>query len=164
MKNYAREIDIGTSAYKVDGGWVEMTGTRVASGGYISAQNLAGEIDRLESVGGALQILKTDGGVDVAQTEELLAKLGSVLGVQSYVHIGLQDNVHVEFIKDVSDQFAQLVAIVAAVALSFIIGPAVSAFIGEGAAAGSAMAAGTAATATSAAVSAGVGNMMLTGC
>ena len=163
IRNTAREIDIGTSAYKVEGGWVEVTGTRIEAGGYVTAQKLAGEMQRWESVGGTLQIMNQDGSVDVAQTEALIGKLGSVLGVQSYSHTEQKDNIHVAFIKDTSGTFERLLAVVAAVALSFIIGPQVSAYIGQGAAAGSAMAAGAAATATTAAVTAGVGNIMLTG-
>lgn len=163
MKNYARAIDIGRAAYKVEGGWAEMTGTRIEPGGYVSAQNFAGEIDRLESVGGTLQVLGTDGSVDAAQTEALLGKLGSVLGVQSYSHTDLKDDIHVEFIKDRSNEFEQLIAVVAAVVLSFIVGPAISAYLGEGVAAGGAMAAGTAATGTTAAVGAGLGNLVVTG-
>ena len=163
IRNTAREIDIGTSAYKVEGGWVEVSGTRIEAGGYVTAQKLAGEVQRWESLGGTLQIMNADGSVDVAQTEALIGKLGSVLGVQSYRHTERNDDIHVEFIRDTSGTFERLLAVVAAVALSFIIGPEVSAYIGQGAAAGSAMAAGAAATATTAAVTAGVGNIMLTG-
>ena len=163
LKNAAREIDIGRATYKVDGGWSEVTGTRIEPGGFISAQRLAGAIDRLESVGGTLQVLGADGSVDVAQTEALFGKLGSVLGVESYSHIDLKDDIHVHFIKDSSNAFERVVAMVAAVALSFIVGPAISAYLGEGAAAGSAMAAGSAATATTAAVGAGVGNLVVSG-
>jgi filamentous hemagglutinin len=73
-------VDIGKSAYGVKGGWLEVGGTLVQPGGFMSAANLDLEVGAINAVNDALRITNPDGTTNQAATNALLAQLQANLG------------------------------------------------------------------------------------
>lgn len=93
----------------------------------MSAANMDLNVQTLQQIGGALQQLNADGTVDQAGTQQLLANLQHSLG-GNFTQTAVADNLHQDFVKEGgSFGVEQLVAMVAAVALSCILGPEVMA-------------------------------------
>ncbi|KHJ59214.1 hypothetical protein NCPPB3923_30600, partial [Burkholderia glumae] len=84
---------------KVDGGYLDTTGTTVQPGGFMSAANMELNVQRLNQIGGALQQLNPDGGVDQAGTQALLAQLQSTLG-GNFTQKSVSDDLHQDFVKE----------------------------------------------------------------
>ncbi|MFJ4291920.1 DUF637 domain-containing protein [Cupriavidus sp. NPDC089707] len=141
--------DIGTSAYRVQGGWNVITGKVVQPGGFMSAMHMSIEADAIHAVNDALRITHADGTVDVEATYALIAQLKASLGVD-YTEGSVSDDIHTQFIKE-KKGFGQIIAIAAAVAISIVTAGAGLAVVG--AVAGSAFAASAVGTAVSMAVS-----------
>ncbi|WP_231586594.1 two-partner secretion domain-containing protein [Cupriavidus basilensis] len=143
-------VDIGTSAYKVQGGWNEITGTVVQPGGFMSAMHMDIETERIHAVNDAFLIRNADGTVDEAATLALVNQLKANLGL-NYTEDTVSDDIHTRFIKEKKGfgVLGQIVALAAAVAISIvtagtgtaIVGAAYSAAMGATAAAGAAFAA-----------------------
>ncbi|EHP37787.1 adhesin, partial [Cupriavidus basilensis OR16] len=68
-------VDIGTSAYKAQGGWNVITGTVVQPGGFMSAMRMHIEADSINAVNNAFLIRNADGTVDEAATVALVNQL-----------------------------------------------------------------------------------------
>ncbi|MFJ4291928.1 DUF637 domain-containing protein [Cupriavidus sp. NPDC089707] len=145
-------VDIGKSAYRVSGGWNEVTGTVVQPGGFMSAMHMNIEADAVHAVNDALRITRADGTVDVEATNALIAQLKASLG-ESYTEGTLSDDIHTQFIKEKKGfgPIGQIIAIAAAVAISIVTAGAGLTVVG--AVAGSAFAASAVGTAVSMAVS-----------
>ncbi|ACR31227.1 DUF637 domain-containing protein [Burkholderia glumae] len=158
LTNQANQVNVGQIWQKVDGGYLDTTGTTVQPGGFMSAANMELNVQRLNQIGGALQQLNPDGGVDQAGTQALLAQLQSTLG-GNFTQKSVSDDLHQDFVKE-GGAFGldQLGMLVVAVASSLATYGAASAAIGTALGA----AGGTFATASTAAgVSAGLGNAVL---
>ena len=125
------EIDIGKSAYRVSGGWMEYTGTQVQPGGFMSAMHMNIEADAIHAVNDALRITKADGSVDESATNALIAQLKSSLG-ESYTEGTVGDDIHTHFIKEDKGlgPIGQVIAIAAAVAISIVTAGAGTALVG----------------------------------
>ncbi len=146
-------VDIGTSAYKVDGGWLQVTGTQVQPGGFMSAMNLNVQTNAVSAINDAFIVRNADGTTDQAASDALVAQLKSNLGL-GYTAGTVSDNIHQDFIKEESGlgPLGQIVAIAAAVALSIVTAGAGAAVL---AAVGSTLT-GTAAAMAGAAISAAI--------
>jgi filamentous hemagglutinin len=156
-----RQADIGREFHLVEDGYLEITGTRVQPGAFISAANLSINAQRIESISGEFQVLGATAEETQANSAAFLAKLRGDLGDQ-FVETEAQDNLHVEAHINAGMDIMQVVIIVAAIVISIYTAGAASAMIGGTlGASGGTFAAATAATATTAATSAGIGNMVL---
>nr|WP_276538254.1 filamentous hemagglutinin N-terminal domain-containing protein [Burkholderia multivorans] len=162
LTNQANQVDVGEIWQKVDGGYLKTTGTTVQPGGFMSAVNMDLNVQTLNQIGGALQKLAADGTIDESGTQQALAALQQQLG-GNFTQTALSDNLHQDFVKEGgSFGMAQLGALVAAIAVSLITYGAASAAIGATLGAeGGTFAAATAATVTAPAMSAGLGNVVL---
>ncbi|KPC52546.1 hypothetical protein [Amantichitinum ursilacus] len=152
LTNQARSVDIGVSTSKVDGGWVQTSGTQVQPGGFITSANLNVTADTVQSIGGAFQVLNASGEVDPAASAQFVQDLGAKLGV-NYSSTAVGDDIHQDFIKDSSGP-GMVVTMVAAIAISVVTYGAASQLVMS--AAVSEMGASAAATSTFAAASVGV--------
>jgi len=167
LTNQANQVNVGEIWQKVDGGYLKTTGTVVQPGGFMSAANMELNVQALNQIGGALQTLDANGTVDAASTQAMLASLQHQLG-GAFAQETVADHLHSDFVKEGGAfGMAQLGALVAAIAISLVTYGAASAAIGATLGeAGGTFAAATAATTTAEgialpAVSAGLGNMML---
>ncbi|MDR8920626.1 Filamentous hemagglutinin [Burkholderia multivorans] len=162
LTNQANQVDVGEIWQKVDGGYLKTTGTVVQPGGFMSAANMDLNVQTLDQIGGALQKLAADGTIDESGTQQALTALQQQLG-GNFTQTALSDNLHQDFVKEGgSFGMAQLGALVAAIAVSLITYGAASAAIGATLGAeGGTFAAATAATAAAPAMSAGLGNVVL---
>ncbi|AKZ65475.1 hypothetical protein F506_17865 [Herbaspirillum hiltneri N3] len=131
LTNEQRSVDIGTSAYKVQGGWMEYTGTQLQPGGFMSAVNLNVQADRITSIGDAFRVVNTDGTPNTAGTAALLSSLRQQLG-SDFTEITPHDNIQTNFIKDTSGPgaFGQVLIIAMAIALAVVTGGAAAAALG----------------------------------
>src|SRR5689334_19195108 len=57
LTNQANQVNVGQIWSKVDGGYVDTTGTVVQPGGFMSAANMDLNVQTLSQIGGALQKL-----------------------------------------------------------------------------------------------------------
>ena len=123
LTNELRSVDIGVSDYKVQGGWVEYSGTQLQPGGFMSAVNLNVQADRITAIGDAFRVVNADGTRDEAGTNALLNSLRQQLG-GDFTEIAAHDNIHTDFIKDTSGPgaFGQVIAVAVAVAMSVMTG------------------------------------------
>ncbi|CAB5307361.1 adhesin [Burkholderia multivorans] len=162
LTNQANQVDVGEIWQKVDGGYLKTTGTTVQPGGFMSAVNMDLNVQTLNQIGGALQKLAADGTIDESGTQQALAALQQQLG-GNFTQTALSDNLHQDFVKEGgSFGMALIGALVAAIAVSLITYGAASAAIGATLGAeGGTFAAATAATAAAPAMSAGLGNVVL---
>lgn len=132
LTNEQRSVDIGVSDYKVEGGWVEYSGTQLQPGGFMSAVNLNVQADRITAIGDAFRVVNADGTRDVAGTNALLNSLRQQLG-GDFTEVAAHDNIRTDFIKDTSrpGAFGQVIIIAAAVALAVVTGGAAAAAMGS---------------------------------
>lgn len=114
-------VNIGTSAYRTQGGWNVITGTTVQPGGYMSAMQIDIEAEAIHAVNDAFLIRAADGSVDEAATLQLLNQLKANLGV-NYTEGTVADDIHTQFIKQKKGfgPLGQIVAMAAAVAISIV--------------------------------------------
>jgi filamentous hemagglutinin len=125
-------------------------------------------VQKLEQIGGALQLLGSDGTADQAGTQQFIANLAQQLGT-NFTQTTVSDHLDTSFTAMGGFGAAEIVGLAFAVVVSIITAGAASEAIGAtlGTTAGSTSAAGTAATtatATSAATvatTAGLGNIAL---
>ncbi|WP_075255793.1 two-partner secretion domain-containing protein [Herbaspirillum camelliae] len=156
LTNEQRSVDIGVSDYKVQGGWVEYSGTQLQPGGFMSAVNLNVQADRITAIGDAFRVVNADGTHDVTGTNALLNSLRQQLG-GDFTEIAAHDNIHTDFIKDTSGPgaFGQVIAIAIAVALSVMTGGTAGLAVMQ-TITGSAVAAGSAAAIVAAGINAAI--------
>lgn len=130
LTNEQRSVDIGVADYKVQGGWVEYSGTQLQPGGFMSAVNLNVQADRITAIGDAFRVVNADGTRDVAGTNALLNSLRQQLG-GDFTEVAARDNIRTDFIKDTSGPgaFGQVIAIAVAVALAVATGGAGAALL-----------------------------------
>ncbi|MGM3413109.1 DUF637 domain-containing protein [Ralstonia holmesii] len=118
IDNAPNVVDIGTSAYKVDGGWLQVTGTQVQPGGFMSAVNLNVQANAINAINDAFIVRNADGTKDQAATDALISQLSSNLGLK-YTAGTASDDIHQDFIKE-QGPFPSWVGAVAAVAISIV--------------------------------------------
>lgn len=123
-------VDIGTSAYRTQGGWNVMTGTAVQPGGVMSAMHMDIEADAIRAVNDAFLVLDVDGSVNEAATLQLLDALKAKLGVNYTEGTGV-DDIHTRFIKERTGlgPIGQIAMVVAAVAVSIVTAGAAAAAV-----------------------------------
>ncbi|WP_338298647.1 filamentous hemagglutinin N-terminal domain-containing protein [Pandoraea sputorum] len=167
LTNRANVVDVGEIwSYIKDAGYLKTTGTMVQPGGFMSAAagGLTLNVDQFNQIGGALQLLDPNGQVDQAATQAFIAGVAAQLG-DNFVQQTLQNDLHTDFVKQGGSFGIQQVGmIVAAVAMSAVLGPMFSAMVGNlaGATAGTAtMMAAAGTTAEGIAIGAGLGNIAL---
>ena len=124
-------VDIGTNAYKAQGGWNVVTGTVVQPGGFLSAMRMDIDAGMIHAVNDAFRITRADGTVDEEASAALVAQLKESLGL-NYTEDTLQDDIHTRFIKEKKGFgiIGQIVAMVAAVAISIVTAGAGAALMG----------------------------------
>jgi len=156
LTNEQRSVDIGVADYKVEGGWVEYSGTQLQPGGFMSAVNLNVQADRITAIGDAFRVVNADGTRDVAATNALLSALRQQLG-GDFTETTASDHIRTDFIKDTSGPgaFGQVIAIAVAVALSVMTGGTAGLAVME-TLTGSAVAAGSAAAIVAAGINAAI--------
>ncbi|MEF9406254.1 DUF637 domain-containing protein [Ralstonia solanacearum species complex bacterium KE055] len=128
-------VNVGTSAYKVEGGWLEVSGTQVQPGGFMSALHLNVTANSINAINEAFIVRNPDGTTNQAASDALVAQLKANLGL-NYTSGTVKDDIHQNFIKEESGfgPLGQVVAIVVAVALAIITagaGAAVLAAVGS---------------------------------
>ncbi|MFM0467709.1 two-partner secretion domain-containing protein [Paraburkholderia strydomiana] len=169
LTNQANQVNVGDVwQYIAATGYLKTSGTEVQPGGFMSAADMNLNVQTLNQIGGALQLLGSDTTVDQAGTEQLLASLQQQLGT-NFTQTTVTDHLDTSFTAMGGFGAADIVGMAFAVVVSIMTAGAASAAIGAtlGTTAGSTFAAGTAATtatATSAATvatTAGLGNIAL---
>ncbi len=164
LTNQQRSTDIGTQSTFIPDLYtlITTTGTVAQQGGFMSAGNYQLNVDAVDQIGGALQKLNADGTVNTAGTQQQLAALKAQLG-NSFTQSTVQNDLHtsVTSLAESEGAFQTIGMLAVMVVASVITAGAASAAIGSGATVGSTFAAGTAATTTADAVSAGLGNIVL---
>ncbi|KWK96079.1 adhesin [Burkholderia ubonensis] len=128
LTNQANQVDVGEIWQKVDGGYLKTTGTTVQPGGFMSAANMDLNVQTLNQIGGALQKLNSDGTIDAAATQAMLASLQQQLG-GDFTQQTLSDHLHSDFVKQGGFGPEQLFSMAAAVALSVMGMPVVAAMV-----------------------------------
>ena len=118
IDNAPNVVDIGTSAYKVEGGWLQVTGTQVQPGGFMSAVNLNVQANAINAINDAFIVRNADGTTNQAATDALVSQLSANLGL-NYTAGTVSDNIHQEFIKE-QGPFPTWVGAVVAVAISIV--------------------------------------------
>ncbi|MFM0397879.1 beta strand repeat-containing protein [Paraburkholderia aspalathi] len=98
LTNEANQVDIGQIWSKVQGGYLDTTGTLVQPGGFMSAANMDLNLQTLDQIGGALQKLNADGTVDQTGTQQVLTALQYQLGT-NFTETAVSDNLHQDFVK-----------------------------------------------------------------
>nr|WP_254706876.1 hemagglutinin [Ralstonia pseudosolanacearum] len=146
-------VNVGTSAYKVEGGWLEVSGTQVQPGGFMSAVHLNVTANSINAINEAFIVRNPDGTTNQAASNALVAQLKANLGL-NYTSGTVKDDIHQNFIQEQSGfgPLGQVIAIAVAVALSIITAGAGAAVL---AAVGSTLT-GTAAAMAGAAISAAI--------
>lgn len=155
LTNQANQVNVGDIwQYIAATGYEKTSGTEVQSGGFISAANMDLNVQKLEQIGGALQLLGNDGAADQAGTQQFIANLQQQLGT-NFTQATVSDHLDTSFTAMGGFGAAQIVGLAFAVVVSIMTAGAASEAIGAtlGTTAGSTFAAGTA-TAT-----AGLGNI-----
>ncbi|WP_344676378.1 DUF637 domain-containing protein [Paraburkholderia graminis] len=173
LTNQANEVNVGDIwQYIAATGYEKTSGTEVQPGGFMSAASMNLNVQKLEQIGGALQLLGSDGTADQAGTQQFIANLAQQLGT-NFTQTTVSDHLDTSFTAMGGFGAAEIVGLAFAVVVSIITAGAASEAIGAtlgttlGTTAGSTSAAGTAATtatATSAATvatTAGLGNIAL---
>lgn len=127
LTNQANQVDVGQIWSKVEGGYVNMTGTQVQPGGFMSAANMDLNVQTLQQIGGALQQLNADGTLDQAGTQQLLANLQRSLG-GNFTQTSVSDNLHQDFVKEESG-LPTVAVMVIALALAVVTAGAAAAAI-----------------------------------
>lgn len=155
LTNQANEVNVGDIwQYIAATGYEKTSGTEVQPGGFMSAASMDLNVQKLEQIGGALQLLGNDGAADQAGTQQFIANLQQQLGT-NFTQTTVSDHLDTSFTAMGGFGAAQIVGLAFAVVVSIMTAGAASEAIGAtlGATAGSTFAAGTA-TAT-----AGLGNI-----
>lgn len=147
LTNEANQVNVGSIWNSVKGGYTNTTGTEVQPGGFMSAANMDLNVQTLNQVGGALQELNSDGTVNQAETQQVIAALQQQLG-GNFTQSTLSNNLNTSFTAEGGFGIGQLIGMIAAVVISIYAGPEVLAAY-EGAM-GAGMAATVLATATTA--------------
>ncbi len=134
ITNEARSVDIGQSAYKEAGGWLQVSGTQVQPGGFISGANVSLTTDAINNIGGTFQVTDpATGQVDAAASAQLIQDLGAKLGV-NYTQTSVSDNINQSFIKDTSGP-GTVVVMIAAIVIAVLTYGAASELVAAAAAA-----------------------------
>jgi hypothetical protein len=136
----------------VEDGYLEITGTRVQPGAFISAANLSINAQRIESISGEFQVLGATAEETQANSAAFLAKLRGDLGDQ-FVESEAQDNLQVQAHIDAGMDIMQVIIIVAAIVISIYTAGAASAALAG------AVQAGTISSAVATGLSAAAGSM-----
>ncbi len=155
LTNQANQVNVGDIwQYIAATGYEKTSGTEVQPGGFMSAASMDLNVQTLNQIGGALQLLGSDGNVDQTSTQQLLAGLQQQLG-SSFTQTSVSDQLNTSFTAMGGFGAADIVGMAFAVVVSIMSFGAATAEIGAafGTAAGSTFAAGTAAT------TAGLGNI-----
>ena len=151
--NRKRNAEFGRYTEEVDGGSIEVSGTRVVQeGGFVAAARLQIDAARVESLSGEFQVLGADAAQTQAKTQAYLDALRARLGGR-FTEGQAKDDIQVVFRPDSGLGVDQLVVIVAAVVVTYLTAGAASEMLAA-AASESATAAATAAGMTEAAAAA----------
>ncbi|MGA4047914.1 hemagglutinin [Ralstonia nicotianae] len=118
IDNAPNVVDVGTSAYKVEGGWLQVTGTQVQPGGFMSAVNLNVTANAINAINDAFIVRNADGTTNQAATDALIAQMKSNLGL-GYTAGTAKDDIHQDFIKE-QGPFPTWVGAIVAVAVSIV--------------------------------------------
>ncbi|WP_412770969.1 filamentous hemagglutinin N-terminal domain-containing protein [Ralstonia solanacearum] len=111
-------VNVGTSAYKVEGGWLEVSGTQVQPGGFMSALHLNVTANSINAINEAFIVRNPDGTTNRAASDALVAQLKANLGL-NYTSGTVKDDIHQNFIKE-EGPLPSWVGTVVAVAISII--------------------------------------------
>nr|WP_244221164.1 DUF637 domain-containing protein [Paraburkholderia aromaticivorans] len=129
LTNQANQVNVGEIwGYVKDAGYSKTTGTEVQPGGFMSAANMDLNVQTLSQIGGALQKLNSDGTVDSAGTQQLLANLQQQLG-GAFTQTAVHDDIHTDFIAQGGGVPTVVVAAIA-IAASVVTGGAALATLG----------------------------------
>ncbi|NKG13318.1 hemagglutinin [Ralstonia solanacearum] len=111
-------VNVGTSAYKVEGGWLEVSGTQVQPGGFMSAVNLNITANAINAINEAFIVRNADGTTNREASNALVAQLKANLGL-NYTSGTVKDDIHQNFIKE-DGPLPGWVGAVVAVAISIV--------------------------------------------
>ncbi|MDR6484791.1 two-partner secretion domain-containing protein [Paraburkholderia terricola] len=129
LTNQANQVNVGEIWGYVKGvGYSKTTGTEVQPGGFMSAANMDLNVQTLSQIGGALQMLTSDGAVDAVGTQQLLAGLQQQLG-GAFTQTAVHDDIHTDFVAQ-GGGVPTLVVAAIAIAASVVTGGATLAALG----------------------------------
>lgn len=111
-------VNVGTSAYKMEGGWLEVSGTQVQPGGFMSAVNMNITANAINAINEAFVVRNADGTTNQAASNALVAQLKANLGL-NYTSGTVKDDIHQNFIKE-DGPLPSWVGAVVAVAISIV--------------------------------------------
>uniref|UniRef100_UPI003BEF28AF two-partner secretion domain-containing protein n=1 Tax=Burkholderia arboris TaxID=488730 RepID=UPI003BEF28AF len=126
LTNEQRSTNIGTIYTDLDSGVGVTTGTVVQQGGFMSAANYDMNVQAISQIGGALQQINSDGSVNAAETQAMLANLKNQLGNQ-FTQSSVQNNLHTDVISDGGMGPIMIVQAVLSVAISIVASPVLGA-------------------------------------
>ena len=130
LTNRANQVDVGQIwQYLQATGYEDTTGTEVQPGGFMSAANMNLNVQTLNQIGGALQSLNSDGTINDAGTQQLVAALKQQLGA-NFAQTSLSDNLHTSFTAEGGFGFSDIVKIAFTIVVSLMTAGAASAAIG----------------------------------
>ncbi|SNU89485.1 two-partner secretion domain-containing protein [Pandoraea sputorum] len=122
LTNRANVVDVGEIwSYIKDAGYLKTTGTMVQPGGFMSAAagGLTLNVDQFNQIGGALQLLDSNGQVDQAATQAFIAGVAAQLG-DNFVQQTLQNDLHTDFVKQGGDFGIQQIGMLVIMAMTVI--------------------------------------------
>ncbi len=167
LTNQANQVNVGDIwQYIAATGYEKTSGTTVQPGGFMSAADMNLNVQTLNQIGGALQVLGNDGTVDQAGTQQFITNLQQQLGT-NFTQTAVSDHLDTSFTAMGGFGLSEIVGLAFAVVVSIMSFGAASAAIGAAAGAeGGTFVAATAATTTAEgvampAVTAGLGNLAL---
>ena len=129
LTNEANQVNVGSIWNSVKGGYTNTTGTEVQPGGFMSAANMDLNVQTLNQVGGALQQLNSDGTVNQAGTQQVLAELQQQLG-GDFTQNSVSNNLNTSFTAEGGFGIQEIAEIVAAVVASIVTAGAAAAALG----------------------------------
>jgi hypothetical protein len=157
LTNQANQVNVGDIWQYIQAtGYEKTSGTEVQPGGFMSAANMDLNVQKLNQIGGALQVLASDGTLNLAGTQQLLTSLQQQLGT-NFTQTAVSDQLNSDFVAQGGFGFSDIVSLAFVVVVSIMSAGAATVAVGAtlGEAAGSTFAAATATT------SAGLGNIAL---
>jgi filamentous hemagglutinin len=98
LTNEANQVNVGQIWNSVKGGYTDTTGTEVQPGGFMSAANMDLNVQTLSQIGGALQELNSDGTVNQAGAQQVLAQLQQTLA-GNFTQTTVSDDLNTSFTK-----------------------------------------------------------------
>jgi filamentous hemagglutinin len=117
--NAKRNADFGKQYQEIEGGWIDITGSRVQPGAFVTAAELQIRASRIESVSGEFEVLGADLAETQARSAAYLDQLRRDLGA-GFVERQAQDDLHFEVHQKRKYDFASVAAMAVGIAVAVL--------------------------------------------